>query len=81
MIQLSMNIVISQGFCRLGSTVVMIFLNSFLNNFILTNQINNWSLISQVKRGIKSFSSIPGPTSLPVLGTLYQYIPIFGKKN
>nr|UUB32674.1 cytochrome P450 CYP302A1 [Dendroctonus valens] len=29
-------------------------------------------------RGLKSFSSIPGPKTLPVIGTLYQYLPIVG---
>jgi len=27
----------------------------------------------------KEFNEIPGPTSLPLVGTLYQYLPIFGK--
>lgn len=27
----------------------------------------------------KPFTSIPGPISLPVIGTLYQYIPLIGK--
>lgn len=27
----------------------------------------------------KSFKDIPGPTSLPVIGTLYKYLPFIGK--
>ncbi|XP_022181134.1 cytochrome P450 302a1, mitochondrial-like isoform X1 [Myzus persicae] len=28
---------------------------------------------------VKEFDEIPGPTSLPLVGTLYQYLPVFGK--
>lgn len=56
----------------------MIFLNSSLNNFLFLHQINTWLLISKVKRGIKSFRNIPGPVSLPGIGTLYQYLPFIG---
>lgn len=27
----------------------------------------------------KDFDEIPGPKSLPLIGTLYQYLPVFGK--
>lgn len=29
----------------------------------------------------KRFQDIPGPLSLPIFGTLYQYLPIIGKIN
>lgn len=28
----------------------------------------------------KAFNNIPGPKSLPVIGTLYKYLPFIGKK-
>ncbi|CAG9771429.1 unnamed protein product [Ceutorhynchus assimilis] len=31
------------------------------------------------QRGLKSFASIPGPTSLPIVGTLHKYMPIIGE--
>lgn len=30
---------------------------------------------------VNNFDDIPGPLSLPVLGTLYQYLPIIGQYN
>ena len=30
---------------------------------------------------IKSFSEIPGPKSLPFIGTLFYYLPVIGKFN
>ncbi|XP_076269389.1 cytochrome P450 302a1, mitochondrial [Rhynchophorus ferrugineus] len=32
-----------------------------------------------IKRGLKQFSRIPGPKSLPVIGTLYKYLPVIGE--
>lgn len=29
----------------------------------------------------KPFEDIPGPRSLPVIGTLYKYLPFIGKNN
>lgn len=29
----------------------------------------------------KPFEDIPGPKSLPVIGTLYKYLPFIGKNN
>lgn len=28
----------------------------------------------------RTFNDIPGPTSLPIIGTLYKYLPFIGKK-
>lgn len=30
---------------------------------------------------IKSYHSIPGPKSLPLIGTLWAYLPFIGKYN
>lgn len=29
----------------------------------------------------KPFEDIPGPRSLPIIGTLYKYLPFIGKNN
>jgi len=29
----------------------------------------------------KPFENIPGPRALPVIGTLYKYVPFIGKNN
>lgn len=29
--------------------------------------------------GVKKFEEIPGPKSVPLIGTLYQYLPFLGK--
>lgn len=33
------------------------------------------------KTVLHSFQDIPGPVSLPLIGTLYKYIPLIGKLN
>lgn len=40
----------------------------------------NYNLVFLTSKRYKSFTNIPGPQSLPVLGTLYQYFPIIGIK-
>ncbi|KAI4495471.1 hypothetical protein M0802_008685 [Mischocyttarus mexicanus] len=47
-------------------------LNSFVNNYSV-----NSSQISETT--INSFQDIPGPISLPLIGTLYKYIPLIGE--
>lgn len=29
----------------------------------------------------RTFNDIPGPKSLPIIGTLYKYLPFIGKKS
>lgn len=41
--------------------------------------ITIYSFPSSGRRGLKSFYSIPGPKSLPVVGTLHNYFPVMGK--
>lgn len=48
------------------------FCKKFNNNFI---RLNSRSFASDVK----PFNSIPGPKSLPLIGTLWMYLPVFGK--
>lgn len=33
----------------------------------------------QLSNNIRKFNEIPGPLSLPLIGTLYQYLPIIGE--
>ncbi|XP_060843094.1 cytochrome P450 302a1, mitochondrial-like isoform X1 [Rhopalosiphum padi] len=35
--------------------------------------------LSTETKNVKEFNEIPGPLSLPLVGTLYQYLPVFGK--
>ncbi|XP_025209121.1 cytochrome P450 302a1, mitochondrial-like isoform X2 [Melanaphis sacchari] len=35
--------------------------------------------LSTETKFVKTFDEIPGPKSLPLVGTLYQYLPMFGK--
>ncbi|VVC39583.1 Cytochrome P450, E-class, group I,Cytochrome P450,Cytochrome P450, conserved site [Cinara cedri] len=37
------------------------------------------SLSTEAPPACKEFNEIPGPKSLPFIGTLYQYLPVFGK--
>lgn len=37
----------------------------------------NYNTSANFKR--KKFNEIPGPISIPVIGTLYQYLPVVGK--
>jgi ecdysteroid 25-hydroxylase CYP302A1 len=36
-------------------------------------------LSTKVPAACREFNEIPGPKSLPLIGTLYQYLPVFGK--
>lgn len=48
--------------------------------FIAKCQIAHYSKYdNSVFNDVKQFEEIPGPKSLPVLGTLYQYLPLIGK--
>jgi hypothetical protein len=50
--------------------------------FLLSLRINNYyrgNFLSMVASQLKSFKEIPGPLSLPIIGTLYLYFPFFGK--
>nr|CAH7756674.1 unnamed protein product [Callosobruchus chinensis] len=46
-----------------------------INNLFLRQNLNSQPLTGN----FKSFHSIPGPASLPCIGTLYQYIPLIGQ--
>lgn len=49
-----------------------------LRNLHIKGKTNTKS-INLLSTKVKPFDEIPGPKSLPLIGTLYQYIPIFGK--
>lgn len=49
-------------------------LQLFTNNYSV-----NFSTMN--KTVLHSFQDIPGPISLPLIGTLYKYIPLIGKLN
>lgn len=44
---------------------------------MLTKLRNRW--LSTKTPIVKEFKEIPGPKSLPLIGTLYQYLPVFGR--
>lgn len=57
---------------------MIVFKQSF-NKFYHFNHLYKLSVVIIGKRGLKSFKSIPGPITLPGIGTLYQYLPLLGK--
>lgn len=49
--------------------------NFYITRFCSTDQ-------SHIDRNEpKPFEEIPGPRSLPIIGTLYKYLPFIGKKQ
>nr|QZM07453.1 cytochrome P450 monooxygenase CYP302A1 [Lasioderma serricorne] len=51
----------------------MMFLHSFKIEYVISRGLHQNCPCLQ-----KSFQDIPGPKSLPIIGTLYQYLPLIG---
>lgn len=57
--------------------------NSFIKKKLLIKFYSNEFTKSKIKINHsqpKAFYDIPGPKSLPIIGTLYKYLPFIGKK-
>lgn len=48
---------------------------------ITKNSVFKCKLFTSAAVRAKSFEEIPGPKSLPIIGTLYQYLPFLGESR